>query len=264
MLFFRHIYLAAALFAMALAAPVAASAAPAPAPYAQIESLLREHPEIVLNVLKEHSEELLDIVQLGSDKRRRAALLAQWEKDIAVPKKADLAGRPSGGADNAPVTIIAFSDFTCSYCHQAAYTIGTLMKRYPSKIRLVFKQVPKAESGRIAGEWFIAAYQLDKAKAWKLYALFFDKQNQLEEGGLTAIRAIAEEAGFNAKELEAQVKSKKKDLDAILSGDAADASALGFVGTPYFLVNNMVLRGALPLENFVDAVEMALSRTSAK
>lgn len=262
MLFFRYIYLAAALLFCALAAPAAAHAAPAPAASAQIEALLREHPEIVLNVLKEHSEELLDIVQLGSDKRRRAALLTQWEKDIAVPKKADLAGRPSGGADNAPVTVIAFSDFTCTYCHQAAYTIGTLMKRYPGKIRLVFKQVPKTEAGRIAGEWFIAAHQLDKAKAWKIYALFFDKQNQVEEGGLAAIRTIAAEAGFNAKELEAQVKSKKKDLDAILSGDAADASALGFVGTPYFLVNNMVLRGALPLENFVDAVEMALSRTA--
>ena len=40
--------------------------------------------------------------------------------------------------------------------------------------------------------------------------------------------------------------------------------ALGFVGTPYFIVNNMVLRGALPMENFIDAVEMALKHTAAK
>ena len=60
------------------------------------------------------------------------------------------------------------------------------------------------------------------------------------------------------------MKSKAKELDALLAGDAADASALGFVGTPYFLVNNMVLRGALPMENFIDAVDMALKHTAAK
>ena len=60
------------------------------------------------------------------------------------------------------------------------------------------------------------------------------------------------------------MKSKAKELDALMAGDAADANALGFVGTPYFIVNNMVLRGALPMENFIDAVEMALKHTAAK
>ena len=250
MSFFRHICLTLALLSGALAAAGGAYAAPASAPAAdpaaQLEAILSEHPELILNVLKQHSEEVLDIVQMGSDKRRRAVLLQ----------------RPAGGPDNAPVTIIAFSDFVCTYCHQAAYTVGNLMKRYPGKIRLIFKQVPKTESGRIAAEWFIAAYQMDKARAWKMYALIFDRQKQVEESALATLRAIASEVGYDAKTLEASVRSRTKELDAVLAGDAADANALGFVGTPYFLVNNMVLRGALPMENFADAVEMALANTN--
>ena len=245
-----------------LAGPAHAASASDPA--AQLEALLKEHPELILNVLKDHSEDVLDIVQQGSDKRRRAVLLRQWENEIDQPKQVALEGRPVGGADDAPVTIIAFSDFLCTYCHQAAYTIANLMKRYPGKIRLIFKQIPKTQSGRIAGEWFIAAYQQDKAKAWKMYALIFDKQTQVEDDPLPSLRTIAADAGFDAKALEADVKSKAKDLDAMLAGDAADANALGFVGTPYFLVNNMVLRGALPLDNFIDAVDMALKHTAAK
>ncbi len=241
-----------------------AQAAPSQDMSAQLEALLKEHPEIILNVLKDHSEEMLDIVQQGSDKRRRSVLLRQWETEINQPKAVALEGRPVGGPDNAPVTIIAFSDFLCTYCHQAAYTVGSLMKRYPGKIRLVFKQIPKTQAGRIAGEWFIAAYQMDKAKAWKMYALIFDRQKQVEDDVLAAMRAVATEAGFDAKAVEAAVKSKAKELDAIMAGDAADANALGFVGTPYFLVNNMVLRGALPLDNFIDAVDMALKNTAAK
>ena len=138
------------------------------------------------------------------------------------------------------------------------------MKRYPGKIRLVFKQIPKAENGRIAGEWFIAAFQMDRAKAWKMYALIFDRQKQVEEDTLSAMRIIASDAGFDAKALEAAVKNKAAVIDALLQGDAADAKNLGFVGTPYFLVNNMILRGALPLDNFIDAVEMALKNSPAK
>lgn len=264
MSFLRHICLTLFLLSGGLAAVMPAQAAPSSDLNAQLEALLKQHPEIIMNVLRDHSEEVLDIVQQGSDKRRRSVLLRQWETEINQPKQVALEGRPVGGAEDAPVTIIAFSDFLCAYCHQAAYTVGNLMKRYPGKIRLVFKQIPKTQSGRVAGEWFIAAYQMDKAKAWKMYALIFDRQKQVEDDVLSAMRAIAAEAGFDAKALEFAVKSKAKELDAMMAGDAADANALGFVGTPYFLVNNMVLRGALPMENFIDAVEMALKNTAAK
>ena len=49
-------------------------------------------------------------------------------------------------------------------------------------------------------------------------------------------------------------------LTGITDADVADAKRLGFSGTPYFLVDNMVIRGALPLENFIDAVELALKQ----
>ena len=161
MSFFRHICLTLAFLSGALMAAGDAYAAPASAPAAdpaaQLEALLDEHPELILNVLKKHSEEVLDIVQMGSDKRRRTVLLEQWKKDINEPKQVAVQGRPAGGPDNAPVTIIAFSDFVCAYCHQAAYTVGNLMKRYPGKIRLIFKQIPKTESGRMAAEAAVAA-----------------------------------------------------------------------------------------------------------
>ena len=43
-----------------------------------------------------------------------------------------------------------------------------------------------------------------------------------------------------------------------------EADALGFVGTPYFLVNDLVVRGALSLEDFSTAVDMALAKKAGK
>ena len=49
---FRHICLAVALLAGSVFSGVA-QAAPAADPAAQLEALLKEHPELILNVLKE-------------------------------------------------------------------------------------------------------------------------------------------------------------------------------------------------------------------
>ena len=61
-----------------------------------LEDLLREHPEIVLDVLRSHSEDVLDIAQAGANARRKAALEAQWHKEVknTPQKQISLAGRP--------------------------------------------------------------------------------------------------------------------------------------------------------------------------
>ena len=75
MSFLRHICLTLFLLSGGMLAVGPVQAAPSSDLNAQLEALLKQHPELVLNVLKDHSEEVLDIVQQGSDKRRRSVLL---------------------------------------------------------------------------------------------------------------------------------------------------------------------------------------------
>ena len=256
--FFSRI-LPAALTALLLAPVSLCAAPPASADLAeQIRTILSQNPDILLNVLREHSEAMLDIVQQGSEERRRQALSRQWESDRQTPKTFKVEGRPVRGPENAPVTLTAFSDFTCAYCQQAAYTVETLLKRYPRQIRFLFKQSPGSEQSKLASRWFVAASQIDQAKAWKFYALLFDSQSRFASDPLAVLRSTAEKAGLDAKKVEARVASQRKAIDTLIAEDQEDAKRLGFAGTPYFLVDDMVIRGALPLENFVDAVELAL------
>ena len=260
----RHIVLTAALVCACVSSAPASSASTPKASPVQLKALLSEHPEILLEVLREHSEELLDIVQQGSDRRRLSTLRKQWEDDMLKPKKVALAGRPEGGAADAPVTIVAYSDFLCSYCHKSAFTIGSLMKRYSGKIRFIFKQVPKDEAGRTAGMWFLAGYKLDKAKGWKMYALAFDRQKEVEAAPDKMMRSIAREVGFDVEKLETVLKAQSGEFGRMMDADAAEADSLGFVGTPYFLVNDLVVRGAISLEDFSAAVDMALEKKAGK
>ena len=141
-----------------------------------------------------------------------------------------------------------------------------LVERYVEidfrKIRLIFKQVPKTEAGRMAGYWFLAAYQQDKAKAWKMYALAFDRQDKVEADPSGTMRAIAKECGLNAEAVENEVKQNSKTFSMMMDQDAADARDLGLVGTPYYLVNDIIVRGAIPFENFSEAIDLALKHAA--
>lgn len=54
---------------------------------------------------------------------------------------------------------------------------------------------------------------------------------------------------------------KKKSIADAVDADIAQGVQLGVQGTPYFLVNNLVIRGSLSSNLFNEAIKMALQAT---
>ena len=253
-----------AVFALLLLVPQGASAVDKDELKAQVESILRENPDIFLDVIRENSEAILLALREGSNKAQLKAMYAQWRQDVSIPKKVALEGRAIRGNPDAPITIVAFSDFTCPYCEQAAYTINSLMSHYGKTVRYVFKNTPLAshENGRLASQYFVAASQIDQAKAWKLYDEFFTNRDQLKAEGEVFMTKAATKVGFDAEKLAAAARTEA--VNAIIDEDLADAEALEIEGTPYFLVNNILIRGARSMDQFTEAVEIALDYENNK
>lgn len=224
---------------------------------AALETLLRERPELVLDVLRRNSEAVLDIAQQGSNLRRKHNLEVQWRKDMKSPKDIKLENRPVLGSPGAKVRLVAFSDFTCHFCQQASKNVEALRKTYGDDICLVFKHLPLDEKGPggIASAYFIAIALQDEGKAWEFHDQMFANRDRLLAEGEPFIKESAQNLGVDMKRLSRDVRSKK--VTDILAEDQKDAQKLGVEGTPYFLVNDLVVRGALPLDLFRDAVEMA-------
>ncbi len=225
-----------------------------------LQRIFSERPDLIINVLRENSELVLDIAQEGSTKRRKRSLLAQWRKDMEVEKKVKLDNRPILGPKNAPITVVEFSDFTCPYCAQAAANLKKIMETYGNKVRLIFKHTPLSNgpTSILASEYVIAAGFQSEVKAWELYTACFEGRDQLLEKGETYLKEQAKELGLDLKQLAKDVKSKK--VKEIMEEDLDDAKQLNVEGTPYFLVNDIVVRGALPLELFKSAFDLALEK----
>ena len=224
-----------------------------------LEQLLRENPDVFMNFLREHSEEILDIAQQGSNRRRQANMMKQWQKDRKIQKNVAVENRPTFGNSSAPVRIVAFSDFTCQFCQRAENTVAALLQEYEGKVSFVFKNMPldpKGIGGQ-ASQYFVAMGIIDEKKAWEFYRTLFENRDRLITEGEAFLRSTATKIGVDMKVLDK--KRRSKAVADILAEDLKDAEKLKIEGTPYFLVNSLVVRGAIPKELFRKAIEMELN-----
>lgn len=185
-----------------------------------------------------------------------ARILAEDPATYRVP----VDGSPAIGPEDAPVTLIEFSDFECPYCKKAQPTVDALRKRYGDKLRVVFKQLPlpfhkRAEpAARLAD----AVHRLKGPAAfWKAVDLLFAASPALDEATLTA---IGKELGLS--EAEARDALGAKARPERLVRDATLAQDLEANGTPHFFVNGKRLGGAYPLEAFEAVIDYELEATN--
>lgn len=224
-----------------------------------LQKLLKDNPQLILDVLRQNSEAVLDIAQQGSNLRRKYNLEAQWRSDMGKKKDVRLDDRPVLGRRDAKVKIIAFSDFSCHYCEQASKTVDAILKDYGPDVALIFKNLPLDDKGpgADASAWFVAISQQNESKAWDFYRAMYENRDRLLSEGTPFIEKTAANLGVDIKQAKTALESKK--VKDILAQDQDDGQKLGVEGTPYFLVNDLVVRGALPPDLFRAAVDMALA-----
>lgn len=173
-------------------------------------------------------------------------------EDVA-PVAIDLGASPARGRADAPVTIVIFSDFECPFCNKVLPTLDALDKKFPNKIRFVFKNnpLPFHEHADLAARAALAAHR--QGKFWEMHNEMFENQDSLDRPGLLS---LATKIGLDTEALERDLKDPK--IAAEIEADRAQASRIGVQGTPSFFVNGRILVGAQPLPAFEKAVKRAL------
>jgi protein-disulfide isomerase len=176
-------------------------------------------------------------------------------KTVALPASA-----PFRGAANAPVVIQEFADFQCPFCQRAEATLDELVKAYPGKIKLVWrdKPLPMHPAAPLAAEAAREAYaQKGNAGFAKMRALLFEHQR--DAGGLErpALEGYARTIGLDAAKFARALDGHVHK--AAIDADAAAADAAGINGTPSFVIGPYFLSGAQPLTKFKKLVARTLN-----
>jgi len=181
---------------------------------------------------------------------------ASVEIHLDAPRVEVEATGPSLGPDDAPVTLIEFSDYRCGFCKRAQPVVEAVLERYPSQVRFVHRNFPLNEVSRGAAE--AAACANEQGQFWEFHRSLFASEGNLDA---EALLQRASELELDLDAFQACVDERR--FQATVEADLAAGRQAGVTGTPAFFVNGIRMVGARPLEDFVATIEKELRQSES-
>lgn len=170
---------------------------------------------------------------------------------------------PTKGNNKAPVTLIEFSDFHCSFCRKFwKQTLPLIEEKYfnAGKAKFVYRHLA------ILGKPSVAAAQAaecggEQGKFWEYHDKLFGSAGSPLAFTNGKLKGYAKELGLKSQDFNQCLDSGKyfKKVD----GETATAAFLGARGTPAFFLNGQLIAGAQPFEVFEAAIEKELKKAAS-
>ncbi len=165
------------------------------------------------------------------------------------------ASDPVRGPMHAPVTIVEFSDFQCPYCGRVQPVIKQILEKYPTQVRLVFKNTPLPFHPYAKGAAEAALCAGKQGKFWQMHDWLYSHQQELGKKWMPeAIKATGVDQAQLSACIKSHVEIKKIDSDLKLSHE------VGVNATPTFFIDGRLVRGAQPFATFDEIIRDELSR----
>ena len=166
------------------------------------------------------------------------------------------------GDQNAPVTIIEYSDFQCPFCGKFfKETELVLREKYikTGKVKFIYRNFAflgqesfwAANAARCAGE---------QGKFWQYHDYLYSNQSGENQGAFSKdnLKSFATALGLDTEKFNACLDSEKY-TDLIQKETKAGAEA-GVQGTPANFINGTLYPGALPAATFTQIIDNELKK----
>lgn len=220
-----------------------------------ISEYLKENPEFIREYLLENPQILLEVSdklraqQVQQQRENMAKAMAAHKEQLERHPMSPVTGNPDGD-----VTLIEFFDYNCTFCKRVMSYLQEFEEADPN-LRIVWKEYP-----------ILAGRSPTSITAAKV-AMAADRQGKYVEthralmgarGGLRSdeqVFAAAEEVGLDMEKLKEDMESP--EIKAYISETVKLGEALGFQGTPTFVINGAVVGGAVPKQYLQAVIEAA-------
>lgn len=203
---------------------------------AAIEALVRayilDHPEVL--------PEAMERLQAREAQARIAPLRGQLE----TPFQGAVLGNPQG-----KVTLVEFTDFSCTYCRASVSELAALIAANPD-LKVVVRELPI-----ISDQSEPAARMALAAAAQGKYAAYHTAMFAGERPSATSIAAAAGKAGLDMT--AARTFAARGEVGQELERNLGLARQLGVNGTPAWIIGGELIPGAVGRDRLQQAVDAA-------
>jgi protein-disulfide isomerase len=185
-------------------------------------------------------------------------------RDMETARELAYGSPASIGRENAPVTVVVFSDFQCPYCSDAANALEEELRRPAANVRVVFRNFPLSTHpwARKAAEAAACVAAQRSDSFWKIHDFLFEKQRILT---VTTIDEDLEEyvdtlPGINAGAFRQCVLNA--ETRAIIDHDVALGREYDVKATPTLFLNGHKIPPISGQADLHEAVVHALGNSS--
>lgn len=185
---------------------------------------------------------------LGTVSARQVKPHAVARKAIFNDPEAPVGGNPKGD-----VTIVAFEDYNCTNCKASEPALQKLVKD-DGHIRLVYKDWPIFGKTSVYGAEIALA-----AKYQGKYVAAHDVLMKIPGTGVSKTRMdqALRAAGIDLDRLNKDLKAHREEIRALIKRNTAQATGMGYEGTPVFLIGPYNVNAVLDYAGFKKFVTQA-------
>jgi len=194
-------------------------------------AFLIENPEVL--------PEMAEALQAKENSER----LAEAGGEVFNAFPGAVLGNPNGAR-----TLVEFTDYNCPYCEASLRDVSQLIANDP-ELKVIVREWPIFEGSDIASRMALAAALQGK------YRAFHEKMFELGPATPESVEAAALAAGLEMEKARADAVSDAVSVE--LARNQSLARAIGFSGTPAWVVGDTALGGAIGYEALKQAIEDA-------
>lgn len=184
----------------------------------------------------------------------------QNEGDLSVQE-----GEWTKGNQEAPVTLIEYSDFQCPACKNYSPLLKRLHEEFQGDLRIVYRHFPLSSIHRNAEK---AAQATEAAgiqgKFWEMHDKIFDGQDVWKNqwNPENTFIQYSQELNLNIDQFKSDLKSK--EVTQAVKNDIDAGNRLAIHATPTFFLNKKQLQNPPSYEGFVRLIraEIEFSKTT--
>lgn len=165
------------------------------------------------------------------------------------------------GSADAPVVLVAYSDFACPFCATwAQESQPELIERYVDSgdLRIEWREFPYlGELSQTLSVGAVAAGEQDAF--WEYQEAVFERQEELKSAADpdAVLDEIVEDLGLDSDRFQEDLHSERSGIS--VGHDFTEGQQIGVSATPAFIINGDPVMGAQPLDVFVQSIDTALA-----
>jgi len=169
------------------------------------------------------------------------------------------------GANDAPVTIVEYSDFQCTVCRNAQPILKELMSKYAGKIQLEFRHFPLTTH-----QWAVLAHQAAECANqagyfWEYHDLLYENQSTWAGTSNPSGQLVqyANDLGLDMSEFTTCLQDG--GVRNIIMKDRNGGNVQQVSSTPTFFVNNKRIVGVTNLKKKMELeIQSILGKNAGK